>query len=283
MLNDKMDTMTIICYTVVIGILLILLKAIIKALVDLHKRREAQILVKVAQISTNYKRLREIQTAYKFEPLQNYNRKIDVVARSYKKYKEILGRDVIRYHIEQNVDGLREDIALAIRILPKYQDYLAEIMALNLETPFSLLTEFGFSPRKFRKYEARLIKRSIITDPSRITVKIRIYYRSPAGRKYYEKNGTFGYGALLTVFKGWQKHRDYKVSAKYERSLMSDSLRYDILKRDNFRCCICGASAKDGVNLHVDHIIPVSKGGKTIKNNLQTLCDRCNLGKSNKL
>ena len=70
---------------------------------------------------------------------------------------------------------------------------------------------------------------------------------------------------------------------KEERSKMTNSLRYDILKRDNFRCQICGSSAQDGVKLHVDHIIPVSKGGKTIKSNLRTLCERCNLGKSDKM
>lgn len=68
-----------------------------------------------------------------------------------------------------------------------------------------------------------------------------------------------------------------------QRRLMTDSLRYDILVRDGFRCKICGASAADGVKLHVDHILPVSKGGKTEKSNLRTLCERCNLGKSDKI
>ena len=68
-----------------------------------------------------------------------------------------------------------------------------------------------------------------------------------------------------------------------QRRLMSASLRYDILVRDGFRCRICGASAQDGVKLHVDHIIPVSKGGKTEKSNLRTLCERCNLGKGDKI
>ncbi len=71
--------------------------------------------------------------------------------------------------------------------------------------------------------------------------------------------------------------------ARQQRALMSDGLRYSILKRDGFRCCICGSSQADGVKLEVDHIIPVSKGGKTIADNLQTLCERCNRGKGNSL
>lgn len=59
-------------------------------------------------------------------------------------------------------------------------------------------------------------------------------------------------------------------------------LRFIVLKRDNFKCCACGASpAKDpAVVLHVDHIKPWSKGGETEIDNLQTLCSKCNLGKS---
>jgi hypothetical protein len=60
-------------------------------------------------------------------------------------------------------------------------------------------------------------------------------------------------------------------------------LRFKVLLRDNFKCCSCGASpAKNPiVELHIDHIIPWSKGGETVINNLQTLCSKCNLGKSN--
>ena len=63
---------------------------------------------------------------------------------------------------------------------------------------------------------------------------------------------------------------------------MTPSLRYDVLKRDGFRCVICGACASDTIKLHVDHIIPVAKGGKTEFDNLRTLCSDCNLGKSDK-
>jgi Homing endonuclease associated repeat/HNH endonuclease len=60
-------------------------------------------------------------------------------------------------------------------------------------------------------------------------------------------------------------------------------LRFKVLQRDNFSCRQCGRSPATvlGVVLHVDHISPWSKGGETILENLQVLCEMCNLGKSN--
>lgn len=62
----------------------------------------------------------------------------------------------------------------------------------------------------------------------------------------------------------------------------SPRLRFEVLVRDKFTCRFCGASpSKDpSVTLHIDHIMPWSKGGKTTLSNLQTLCSVCNLGKS---
>jgi hypothetical protein len=59
-------------------------------------------------------------------------------------------------------------------------------------------------------------------------------------------------------------------------------LRWRVLQRDRFTCCACGASPAltPGVELHVDHVTAWSKGGLTVPENLQTLCSRCNLGKS---
>jgi len=44
--------------------------------------------------------------------------------------------------------------------------------------------------------------------------------------------------------------------------------------------CLCGKSLNDGY--HIDHIIPVSRGGTTWPSNLQLLCPRCNLSKGSK-
>jgi hypothetical protein len=58
-------------------------------------------------------------------------------------------------------------------------------------------------------------------------------------------------------------------------------LRYRVLKRDNFKCVLCGRSPSttSGLELHVDHIYPFSKGGKTVEDNLRSTCAECNIGK----
>jgi Homing endonuclease associated repeat/HNH endonuclease len=67
------------------------------------------------------------------------------------------------------------------------------------------------------------------------------------------------------------------------RREISDRQRFRILVREGFRCKSCGASPlmQPGVELHVDHILPWSKGGETTDDNLESKCKQCNLGKGN--
>lgn len=60
-------------------------------------------------------------------------------------------------------------------------------------------------------------------------------------------------------------------------------LRFIVMRRDNFKCRNCGRSpATDpGIVLHIDHIKAWTNGGETVLENLQTLCSKCNIGKSN--
>jgi hypothetical protein len=71
----------------------------------------------------------------------------------------------------------------------------------------------------------------------------------------------------------------------HQRTLMTKTLREAIKARDNFTCQKCGISIFDEPHLllEIDHIIPISKGGITTYNNLQTLCWCCNRKKGSKL
>ena len=73
----------------------------------------------------------------------------------------------------------------------------------------------------------------------------------------------------------WLDHRhDFAMT----RQAISKKLRFEIFKRDSFRCQYCGASAPE-VLLHVDHLKPIVEGGGNDILNLITSCVSCNLGK----
>ncbi len=67
-----------------------------------------------------------------------------------------------------------------------------------------------------------------------------------------------------------------------KRTSMGKKLRFEVFKRDSFKCQYCGRSAPE-VTLEVDHIIPVAEGGKNELLNLITSCRDCNMGKGKTL
>lgn len=73
-----------------------------------------------------------------------------------------------------------------------------------------------------------------------------------------------------------------KNNKKGNNKYLTKSIRYEVLKRDNFKCVHCGKTKKD-TSLEIDHIIPSSRNGTDTLDNLQTLCKECNLSKSNRI
>jgi 5-methylcytosine-specific restriction endonuclease McrA len=72
-----------------------------------------------------------------------------------------------------------------------------------------------------------------------------------------------------------------KESAE-QRVKVMPAIRWQVFQRDHWRCVSCGRGSQNDAILHVDHINPRSKGGKDVLENYQTLCNICNLGKSNR-
>ena len=65
---------------------------------------------------------------------------------------------------------------------------------------------------------------------------------------------------------------------RVERGKVTNKLRFYIYNRDGYKCKKCGKNGKYA-NLEVDHIVPISRGGLSTSNNLQTLCHDCNMEK----
>lgn len=125
---------------------------------------------------------------------------------------------------------------------------------------------------------------------------VKFYFiRKYGNKKLIEEVVTFSYEEMKLYYKNILKENNYNVEhsvivheknnidVEIERRKMTTKLREMIMVRDNYTCQICGKYMPDTVGLEIDHIIPVSKGGKTEVNNLRVLCSRCNRRKYNKL
>jgi 5-methylcytosine-specific restriction endonuclease McrA len=75
-----------------------------------------------------------------------------------------------------------------------------------------------------------------------------------------------------------ERSRIFYASGAWKR------LRYEALKLHGARCQVCGRGAADGIKLHIDHVVPLSKdwSKRLDLNNLQVMCEDDNLGKSNR-
>jgi hypothetical protein len=87
-------------------------------------------------------------------------------------------------------------------------------------------------------------------------------------------------GLLQKISKGVYRYDpDFIVNRELEDFTPAQKL--EILKRDNYRCVICGRGKEDGIELQVDHIKSKDLGGKATIENGQTLCAQHNFKKKN--
>jgi len=132
-----------------------------------------------------------------------------------------------------------------------------------------------------KRLETEVLKRDLLKVAGKLGV-------SSVTAVLYGEHGAFTIRPFVRAFGSWNRALEacgLRVKFKgYIRRVRKVDLRmrYMVLKRDKYKCVLCGRSpAKDAsVELHVDHIVPFSKGGLCVMENLQTLCEMCNFGKS---
>lgn len=113
----------------------------------------------------------------------------------------------------------------------------------------------------------------------------RFQYVSPGGNSSFRCDIQFNVKRLEEFIYYLKDLVNFRESVAGQRALMTSSLREKIKIRDNYTCQKCGLSTNVEQNLllEIDHIIPLSKGGITSEENLQTLCWRCNRAKAAKI
>ena len=236
---------------------------------------------RVKSKSTRLKTLNEINTQYIFHT-DIWSLTYNVSTETKRQFDRFDFNGYLQAVIKENKAQYTDMIDKCEENLEKYSDYISKIQLISIGSISKDAKRCGLGVSLYKIIEDKLMKSSTQNPLRNFSVECRLSYISPKGRNHYFKSHIFTYDDIKNAFKNAERQIVTKEGIAYERALVTDSMRYDILRRDGFRCQICGASQKDGVTLHVDHIVPVSKGGRSVPSNLRTLCERCNMGKSNK-
>lgn len=144
-------------------------------------------------------------------------------------------------------------------------------------------------PTLIRKFSKKKLEKKLGFEPIDMSTayfpKYVFKYVSSGGNASTECNIVMDINNLNRFVLFLSEKIKFNKSVAGQRALMTSKLRQKIKERDGYTCKQCGASVKKEPNLllEIDHIIPVSKGGLTTEDNLQTLCWRCNRKKGAKM
>ena len=249
------------------------------------KECEIEINPKVAEASLKVQELNKLNETIKFNPV-NTNIRITKKYDNKYQYNKIEPLYLIEYELRSKIDYYAQyirDIQENRNKKIMYNERVKEILAMSCHIDFESI---GISEDDFKKQEMHLFNQLIAPNFTDCTFVAAVSYSSPKRRVNLSKEDEFNLDQIVSAFKrvspSFMDRKTFEHIAMVERGEVTNSLRYDIMNRDHFKCVICGASAKDGAQLHVDHIVPIAKGGKSVPSNLRTLCEGCNLGKSDK-
>lgn len=174
------------------------------------------------------------------------------------------------YRLVEELETLRDAKQIIENYKAEYQQYLGDVPRFVMEND-----EAGFY--------SRLGFATI--DESVLTVEYKFSYTSGGGMAQRSFTVPMTEETIAELIKVLESKLTATAFAKEQRTLMTKKLRELIKSRDNFTCCNCGNSVyiEPNLLLEIDHIIPVARGGRTVEDNLQTLCWKCNRAKSDKM
>lgn len=199
------------------------------------------------------------------------NHPLDYVIKNFYSNKELYPEQIQKLHqLIGELETLKDAKQIIDNYKIEYQKYLGnvpEYVMINDEEGF--YSRLGF---------ARI-------DENVLNVEYKFSYTSGGGMAKRTFSVPMTEETIVDLIKALEGKLSAHSFSKEQRALMTSKLREYIKKRDNYTCCNCGNSiyAEPNLLLEIDHIIPISKGGCTTENNLQTLCWKCNRAKSAKV
>jgi rubrerythrin len=199
------------------------------------------------------------------------NNPLDYVIKNFYPNKEIYPEQIQKLHLLiEELATLKEARKIIENYKVEYKQYLGDVPDFIMKDD-----EAGFY--------SRLGFANI--DESVLVVEYKFSYTSGGGFAKRTFTVPMTEETIVELIKGLEAKLTASAFTKEQRALMTNKLRESVKVRDNFTCRNCGNSIHKEPNLllEIDHILPVSKGGYTVEDNLQTLCWKCNRAKSNKV
>ena len=227
------------------------------------------------------KTIREMNARYKFASIPNYNMEHTYDNNDF--YPNVSPQDYLIYQLVYMEKKVSKSIKDAENNKEKYISYRDELSHVYLKH-YDIETT-GYKTKTLDKYEKRMVRKTIQVPIVVLAIKVTLK-RTDIGGNYKEsKCQVFYQDTIKEIIKQLhQKEGSYYLNpeiwnaiVRVERAKVSNKMRFAVFSRDHNRCRRCGSTR----NLEVDHIYPISKGGKTEMKNLQTLCHRCNVRKGN--
>lgn len=231
------------------------------------------------------KNIRELNDKYKFNQIREYN--YDHEYDNENIFDDLTCKDYLIYLMKYISRLLREDINKAKYNKELYEFYYIDFNGIKKMHSNKFDTEITLKNIKYLSYlEKKQAKKNILKPEFNVTISIKLVLTKINGAYVRKKTGRFNTEEIEDLLKEFKKvdgrysEKIWKSISKIERAKVSNRMRFAVYKRDDYRCQKCG---RKNIDLEVDHIIPISKGGKTTMDNLQTLCHKCNMLKSDKI
>lgn len=235
--------------------------------------------------SVAIKELRNINKHYIFNSIREYNQSNSYDNENY--YDMISPKDYLIYqlvYIQKEVLTSLNDTYGNKIMFEEYKKEITEKCHLNTFDTDELLK----NREKLEKIEKKLFEKEIKTPRTEYWINVYLELRKMNGAYvcskqdfFYSKDIRSLIGRINNKRNGFYYDEEiWKSICRVERGKVSNKLRFAIYDRDGHRCRKCGRRTDD---LEIDHIIPISKGGKTTYDNLQTLCKYCNKMKGSKI
>ena len=220
--------------------------------------------------------LRTINEKYHFNEIQSFN-----LEKSYDNenfYNTVSPIDYLTYQLQFIKNDVKLNITKTIENSNMHDLYLADIKEIKKFNEYD--TEIPFKYTKLLPgIEEKLFYKSLLKPTIYFKINVKIILTDINGKYKTNKKAEFEVDVIEDVIsrlndKSNNRFNDeqiWKSISIVERAKVSNKMRFAVYKRDNNRCRKCGSR----YNLEVDHIIPIAKGGKTVFDNLQTLCKSC--------